>query len=93
MFQFCGMNELFPVRVKCHSGYKADEYPKRFTFEKRKIEISEILDRWYQYDTVAGFPEANYFKVLSNEGKQYIIKHETKNDQWFLVIRGECLNL
>jgi hypothetical protein len=36
------------IKVECHSGYKADEYPTCFYWKDEKFEIREISDRWYQ---------------------------------------------
>ena len=76
--------KLIPIEVECHSGYKADEYPKCFTFDNKIFEISEITDRWYQGETDPAYPAANYYKVMTNVGKQFIIKHEMESDKWFI---------
>ena len=44
------MTDSIPIEVECHSGYKADEYPKCFYLDDEKFEIKEISDRWYQGD-------------------------------------------
>ena len=87
------MKDLFLVKVESYSGYKADEYPQRFYLDDMRFDIEEVLDRWYQQDLNPEFPEADYFKVLTTDKKCYILKHETKKDQWFLWIRGERINL
>jgi hypothetical protein len=75
---------LIPVKVECHSGYKADEYPVCFYLGEARFGIIEITDRWYQGDTNPEFPAADYFKVLTFDGNQHIIKHEIKPDRWYL---------
>lgn len=87
------MRDLFLVKVECYSGYKADEYPKRFFLDDLQFEVEEVLDRWYQGDLNPEFPAADYFKVLTSDKKTYILKHETKSDRWYLWIRGERINL
>ena len=93
------MNELFPVKVECHAGHKADEYPKRFYIDNLCFHVEEIIDRWYQTSalndenkTNGSFPPANYYKVLASDKKIYILKHETDTDRWFLLIKGESIN-
>ena len=76
---------LIPIKVECHSGYKADEYPKCFYWKDEKFEIKEISDRWYQGDRYPEWTYANYFKVNTAHGKQYIIKHKIDNDEWYLI--------
>ena len=87
------MKDLIPIKVVCHSGFKADEYPKSFYWDNIKFEIKEILDRWYQDDQNPDFQSAIYFKVLTSDDKTYLIKHEQNRGNWFLLIYGESINL
>lgn len=94
------MNELFPVKVECSSGYKADEYPVRFNFENTSFNIIEILDRWYQISssmfgslTDTDFAPANYFKVRTSDHKVYLLKQEIDSGEWFFFVKGESINL
>lgn len=94
------MKDLFPVKVECYSGYKANEYPRYFYFDNNRFEIEEIIDRWYQMpssgveeDSDMKFPAANYYKVRTADNKIYILRHETETDIWYLWIKGESINL
>ena len=78
--------ELIPIEVECHSGYKADEYPKCFYRDDDKFDIQEITDRWYQGERDPEWPVSNYFKVNTVCGKQFIMKHDLENDQWYLCL-------
>ena len=78
--------ELIPIKVECHSGYKANEYPKNFNWKDIQFDIKEIIDRWYEGYNKPEFPAANYFKVKTHLVGKYLIKHELKRDKWFLVI-------
>lgn len=60
--------ELIPINVECHSGYKADEYPKCFYWNNEKYDIQEIVDRWYQGERDPEWPVSNYFKVDTTRG-------------------------
>jgi hypothetical protein len=75
--------KLIPIEVECHSGYKADEYPKYFSRDNEKFEISQITDRWYQGEANPEYPVSNYFKVETINGV-YIIKHDLESDRWYL---------
>jgi hypothetical protein len=77
--------DAFRVKVVCHSGYKADEYPKQFFHDNKIFEIEEISDRWYQADRNAGWPVTDYFKVRTTDGGQHILKHEVEEDIWYLI--------
>jgi len=78
------MISLIPIEVECHSGFKADEYPKSFFWNNSRFEISQITDRWYQGDCNPEYPVSNYFKVQTTSGEQFIIKHEVESDKWHL---------
>jgi hypothetical protein len=78
--------ELIPIQVACHSGYKADEYPKCFYRDDDKYDIQEITDRWYQGDSDPALPVSNYFKVNTVCGKQFIIKHDLESDEWYVCL-------
>nr|WP_321356825.1 cytoplasmic protein [uncultured Draconibacterium sp.] len=87
------MKDLIAIKVECKAGYKADEYPVRFYWDNMSFEIEEIVDRWYQGVQNPAFPAANYFKVRTLDKKIYILKHETKPDSWYLLIKGETIIL
>jgi len=44
----CLAMHLSPIQVECYAEAKADETPRRFTWNGRTREINEVLDRWYQ---------------------------------------------
>ena len=75
---------LIPIQVECYAGAKADETPRRFIWEERAIEVGEVLDRWYQVESKAEWPRADYFKVRAIDGWEYLVKHDLESDQWFL---------
>ena len=67
------------VRVECHSGYKVNERPVRFYLGKRKLEVMELLDRWYGEDY-------DYFKLLADDLSTYVLKYYRFEDHWELVL-------
>jgi hypothetical protein len=70
------------VQVECYSGYKANERPVAFTYQERRLEIAEILDRWYEGGLDAGRPEIDYFKVKTSEGEVFQLRYLTLFDAW-----------
>ena len=78
------MKRLIPIHVESHSGYKVDEYPKCFYREGKRFDILEITDRWYQTDRDPESPAADYFKVITADDGEFLIKHEITTDQWYL---------
>jgi len=79
-----GRIELIPIKVECHSGYKAYEYPKCFYWNNERFEIQEIIDRWYQGENDPEWPVSEHFKVNTASGGPFIIKHVAGEDQWYL---------
>lgn len=65
------------LKVECHSGYKADEKPVSFILDEKKLMIEEIIDQWRG-------PEFEYFKVLADDGKAYLLRYDERNDEWVL---------
>ena len=70
----------FPVKIEvvAYSGYKANERPLYFVLEQQKLSVAEVLDRWYGV-------ENDYFKVLADDGKVYLIRWHRPLDLWFIV--------
>ena len=64
-----------PVHVETYSGYKADEYPKRFRIGEDWYDVVEIEDRWYG-------PGYSYFRVFADNAQRYILKHRDSDDGW-----------
>ncbi len=76
--------KLTPIQVECYAGAKADETPRRFKWEDQLIEVSEVLDRWYQVESRPEWPRADYFKVRDADLREYLLKHDLESDEWFL---------
>ena len=65
------------IKVECYSGYKADERPVSFISGDRKFMVDKIIEQWRS-------PDADYFKVQADDGKGYLLKHDTVKDDWIL---------
>lgn len=66
------------VEVIAYSGYKANERPLFFFLEQTRLEVRDIIDRWYGVDN-------DYFKVLASDGNVYLLKWQRLLDVWLLV--------
>ena len=75
---------LVPIHVECYAGARAEETPRRFVSAGRLVEISAVLDRWYQVESRPEWPRADYFKVRAIDGGEYLLKHDLESDEWFL---------
>ena len=67
-----------PIQVSAYSGYRANERPIAFTLDGRKHDVTDIIDRWYGV-------EHDYFKVLAEDGRVYLLRWHRILDLWFLV--------
>lgn len=68
------------IRVSAYSGYKRNERPSSFTFGGDFYDIAAVLYRWYE-------PDYAFFKVLTTDGKTYVLRYEETNDEWTLTRR------
>jgi hypothetical protein len=75
---------LIPIKVESYAGAKADETPRRFTWEARRIEVQEVLDRWHQVESQPEWPRADYFKVRGLDEREYLLKHDLEAGEWYL---------
>lgn len=76
--------KLTPIQVESYAGHKADETPRRFLIDDLWLEVEEVVDRWYQVESLPEWPRANYFKVRGTDQRQYLLKHDQEVDEWFL---------
>lgn len=68
------------LQVECYAGRKADERPVGFSLEGRHYTVEDVLDRWYE-------PESIYFKLRADDGNVYILRQQTTTPEghWELV--------
>jgi len=68
------------LHVECYSGRKGDERPVRFSLDGRSYIVEEVLDRWYE-------PESVCFKVLADDSNHYILRQQTSipDGPWELI--------
>jgi hypothetical protein len=61
------------------SKSRAEETPRRFTFDRRTIEVAEVLDAWLA-------PDHRYFKVRGDDGACYILRNDVPTGRWELAM-------
>jgi hypothetical protein len=66
------------IEVESYSGYKANERPTWFFLENSRVGVVDILDRWYG-------TAHDFFKVLADDGRVYLLKWHRFTDEWLLV--------
>ena len=65
------------VKVDCYSGHRAEETPRRFELDGRRVEVVEVIDRWLG-------PEHRYFQVRGDDGAVYLLRRDDRADRWEL---------
>jgi hypothetical protein len=65
------------LEVTAYSGYKANERPLHFILDQKRLKVEKIIDRWYGM-------EHDYFKVLADNGRSYLLKWHRSSDCWYL---------
>ena len=73
------MDDLLRVSVECYAGHRGEETPRVVVLQDRRIEVSEILDRWLA-------PDHRYFKFKDSAGDTFIVRHDTAADRWELTL-------
>jgi hypothetical protein len=66
------------IRVECYAGYRGEEEPRAFHLGERRFGVVEVLDRWLD-------PLHRYFKVLADDGRKFILRHDTASGDWELA--------
>jgi hypothetical protein len=72
------------VTVECYAGHRGEETPRTLVIGQRRVEVTDVLDRWLG-------PDHRYFKVRGHDGDVYILRHDTIGHLWELTMfaRGE----
>jgi hypothetical protein len=65
------------LRVDCYAGYRGEETPRRFEIGRRRVEVVEVIDRWFG-------PDHRFFKVRGDDGVVYLLRYDDGADRWEL---------
>ncbi|MBW1972598.1 MAG: hypothetical protein JRI44_07155 [Deltaproteobacteria bacterium] len=74
------------VLVKDYSGYKTPESPRAFVLNGREYKIIDIVDRWYEGGVYGKEPKMDYYKVIADNGKMYILRYNALFDGWGILV-------
>ena len=66
------------IQVIAYSGYRPNERPLHFLMGDHRLQVKEILDRWYGEDH-------DHFKLLADNGRIYWLKWHRSSDNWFVT--------
>ncbi len=66
------------IAVQCYAGYRGEEEPQAFVLGDTRFPVLEIVDRWIA-------PDHRYFKVKVEDGRQFVLRHDSPTDAWELA--------
>ncbi len=78
---------LQKIDVESYSGYNANESPRAFMLRGTRYVVSEVTDRWYDGGIERGSPIMNYFKVRTEDGREFLLRLDTSSSQWSLCVK------
>lgn len=70
--------EHMPIHVECYAGYRGEQEPLALRFGERRVAVRAVVDRWYS-------PSQRWFKVETEGGDTYIVRHDEPSGQWELA--------
>lgn len=73
------------IKVECYNSYKTNERPVAFTHHGNRLEVQEIIDRWYEGGIDSTKPIIDYFKIRATEGSIYLLRYQRDLDVWSLL--------
>jgi hypothetical protein len=65
------------IIVECRTVSTGDERPVSFIMNDEKLMVEKIIDQWPGEDV-------DYFKVLADDGKGYLLTRNKNNGEWAL---------
>lgn len=80
------MSRFEIVEVECYAGYKANETPRAFFRNGRRIRVAEVLDRWYEGGVSRRAVRQDYYRVLTVEGDVAILRYNYVFQRWALML-------
>jgi hypothetical protein len=72
-------DDVLRVQVECYAGYRGEETPRAFWLGERRVDVTEILDRWLA-------PDHRYFKLRDDDGDVYILRHDGAAGEWHVTM-------
>ena len=72
------MPELRLPEVKCYSGHTYAQRPEIFFWQNKEHKISRIDEEWLE-------PGKRFFKVTTEDEKQFELCYNEIQDQWWLI--------
>lgn len=66
------------IRVESAAGFRGEQEPRAFFLGERRIEVCDILDRWYDL-------HQSWFRCQADDGHSYVLRHNEQAGEWDLA--------
>lgn len=67
------------LEVVCRRSQSGESVPARFALGPRELDVVDVIDRWLD-------PAHAYFKVRTDDGGVYILRHDIVKGRWELKL-------
>jgi hypothetical protein len=75
-----------PVRVHCYEGARGQEEPRALEIGGERVAVVRVLRRWREEDALRR--RRDFFRVLGDDGRRYLLCYEEATQRWYLTERG-----
>ena len=65
------------IEVISYSGYASNERPIYFYLGNNRMVVEQVQKRWRDQ-------ESDFFKIIADNGVEYLMEWNRGSDQWFL---------
>lgn len=63
------------IRVESDAGFRGEQEPRAFYLGERRIEVCDIVDRWYDL-------HQSWFRCKTDDGHSYVLRHDEQAGDW-----------
>jgi hypothetical protein len=81
--------KLEVIRVETRDHYQGAQEPMAFWWHDRRYDIAQVLDRWYEGSVDSTRMPLRYYKVMTGDGRVFIIRYHDLFTTWSLVVPAD----
>ena len=74
-----GAAQVVIIQVECDAGHRGEATPRRLCFDRRPVELVEVLDAWLA-------PDRRDFKMRGADGASCLLRHDEQSGLWQLTL-------
>ena len=74
------------IEVTTRDDYRGSQEPVSFCWRGRTYRVTEVVERWIEGRIDATRMPLRYFRVASDRGRQFLIRHHECHGVWALCL-------